>query len=166
METTGRATAGGTRFEEVQYPAWPWVAVALGGSALGGFVAPLGLLGRLGVAGIAAVAAAGMMRVLVVPLRVTVGQDVVEARFGEVIRFRIPVGDIVAAKACTYQPLLDYGGWGIKFGRGGRAYSMGGDQGVQLVLRDGSRILIGSERPDDLARAIDSAAGLDRDLPF
>ncbi len=103
---------------------------------------------------------------LVVPLRVTVRQDEVEARFGEVIRFRIPVADIVSATACTYQPLLDYGGWGIRFGRGGRAYSMGGNQGVQLVLRDSSRILIGSERPDELARAIGSAAALDADIPF
>ena len=166
MERAGDATAGGSRFEEVQYPAWPWVALALGGSALGGFAAPLGWVGRLGAAGITAVAAAAIMRLLGAPLRVTVEPDAVEARFGELTRFRIPVGDIVAASACTYRPLLDYGGWGIRFGRGGRAYSMVGDQGVQLVMRDGSRILIGSQRPEALAGAICRAAGLDDSIPF
>ena len=62
--------------------------------------------------------------------------------------------DIVSCEARTYKPLSEYGGWGIKYGRSGWAYNIIGDRGVQLVLGDGKRILIGSQRADELEKAI------------
>ncbi|MCL6629547.1 MAG: DUF6141 family protein, partial [Armatimonadetes bacterium] len=62
----------------------------------------------------------------------------------------------------TYSPIGEYGGWGIRWGRGGGidnlAYNVSGNQGVQLVLKNGKRILIGSQKPQELAQAIESAA--------
>lgn len=56
----------------------------------------------------------------------------------------------------TYQPIRQFGGWGIR-GRGHqRAYSVTGDRAVELTLNDGQRILIGSQNPQDLALAIES----------
>jgi hypothetical protein len=70
---------------------------------------------------------------------------------------RIAYQDIVQSEAVTYRPLLHYGGWGLRWSPSrGCAYSMSGNQGVQLVLRDGRRVLIGSHQPEELARAIDS----------
>lgn len=70
-----------------------------------------------------------------------------------IIRLR----DIQEAQVRTYRPLKEYGGWGIKgWSRHNMAYNMAGDRGVQLVLRDGRRILVGSQRPEELALAIDS----------
>lgn len=66
----------------------------------------------------------------------------------------IPWNEIASAEPVTYNPILDYGGWGVRFGRNGRAYNVKGSQGVQLVLTDGNRILVGSQQPDELARAI------------
>lgn len=57
---------------------------------------------------------------------------------------------------CKYRPLLEYGGWGIRFGKSGKAYNMRGNKGVQLVFKDGKRLLIGSQRPDELAEAMSS----------
>jgi hypothetical protein len=54
----------------------------------------------------------------------------------------------------TYHPLLEYGGWGIRFGISGKAYSARGNRGVQLVLRSGRRVLIGSQMPESLDAAM------------
>jgi hypothetical protein len=42
------------------------------------------------------------------------------------------------------------------------AYNVRGDRGVQLVLRDGRRVLIGSQRADELAKAIAEAKAVGR----
>jgi hypothetical protein len=60
-----------------------------------------------------------------------------------------------------YSPLKEYWGWGVRFGNGGDiAYAMKGTRGVQLVMQDGSRVLIGSQRPEDLASALTAVASL------
>jgi hypothetical protein len=72
------------------------------------------------------------------------------------INFKIfTVEDLSEHYARTYRPILEYGGWGIRCGwRGGRAYNVSGNKGVQLVLKDGKRLLIGSQRADELAEAL------------
>ena len=56
-----------------------------------------------------------------------------------------------------YRPILEYGGWGIRysFTKKGKAYNISGNKGVQLVLKNGRKLLIGSQRPDELVAAID-----------
>ncbi|WP_455209831.1 DUF6141 family protein [Kaarinaea lacus] len=66
----------------------------------------------------------------------------------------IPFNTIQSCEARTYNPLSEYGGWGIKYGRSGWAYNIIGDRGVQLVLNNGKRILIGSQKAEELANAI------------
>lgn len=75
------------------------------------------------------------------------------------IRYRkITPADLSECYARTYRPLVEYGGWGIRcgFAGGGRAYNMSGNQGVQLIMKDGRKLLIGSQKPDELAGAISS----------
>lgn len=72
-------------------------------------------------------------------------------------RTGIPVGDIGAAKVVEYDALADYGGYGIRSGARGKAYIASGLRAVQLQLRDGRGILIGSQKADELARLIDEA---------
>lgn len=70
----------------------------------------------------------------------------------------IDVADIQEAAVRTYSPLKEYGGWGIKgWSRRNMAYNMSGDRGVQLVLSDGRRVMIGSQRPEELAQALESS---------
>ena len=52
--------------------------------------------------------------------------------------------DIKEAYIREYKPLAEYGGWGIRFGLGGRAYNVSGTIGLQLVFHNGSRVLIGT----------------------
>lgn len=73
---------------------------------------------------------------------------------------RIPVAQIRRAAAVTYRPLRDYGGWGVRMGRKGMAYNVSGNCGVELELIDGRRLLIGSQRAEELARAIEERRSL------
>jgi hypothetical protein len=61
---------------------------------------------------------------------------------------------IQKAEASTYSPLKDYGGWGIRYGRKGKAYNVSGNKGVLLTLRDGKNVLIGSKNHEVLCSAI------------
>lgn len=69
-------------------------------------------------------------------------------------RKRIPLKDIVRCEARTYSPIREYGGWGVRWGKSGRAFNVSGDRGVQLVLSSGKRLLIGSQQAEALAAAI------------
>ncbi len=67
---------------------------------------------------------------------------------------RISAESLAKYEVQTYRPIRDYGGWGIRYGRGGKAYNVSGNRGVMLELSDGQKLLIGSQKPDDLANAI------------
>ena len=58
--------------------------------------------------------------------------------------------DIAKAYVRQYHPIGEYGGWGYRSGTKGKAYNTMGDQGLQLELTDGSRVLIGTQRPREL----------------
>ena len=64
--------------------------------------------------------------------------------------------DIRTCYVRKYRPVVEYGGWGIRYGWGGKgkAYNVRGNMGLQLELRDGSRILFGTQRPDDMGRIL------------
>lgn len=71
---------------------------------------------------------------------------------------KIELEDIIECKVRTYSALKDYGGWGIRYGRMGKAYNVSGNRGVQLKLSDGSRLLFGSQKPEEFATAINSVS--------
>ena len=62
--------------------------------------------------------------------------------------------NIMEAEACTYRPLKDYGGWGIRYGFKGKAYNVSGNKGVMLVFSDQKNVLIGSRDHDTLCSVI------------
>jgi hypothetical protein len=100
---------------------------------------------------------------LLFSMRMTVQVDpkFIRIRFFPLWKKTIALNDVSAFEARTYGPLLEYGGWGIRYGLGnGWAYNVRGNRGVQLELADGKRILIGSQRAEELARAIGEAKRL------
>jgi hypothetical protein len=54
----------------------------------------------------------------------------------------------------TYRPLQEYGGWGNRRGKSGRAYTIKGKQGLQLTLKNGDKILLGTSKPDEISKVI------------
>jgi hypothetical protein len=65
--------------------------------------------------------------------------------------------EIEGVELRRYSPLREYGGWGIRVGQRGWAYNVRGNMGVQLTLRTGERMLIGTQDPSGLLAAIDHA---------
>jgi len=89
-------------------------------------------------------------------LRVLVLRDRVIIDYRPMLRRTIKRESIRRVYVRTYRPIREYGGWGIRIGwSGGRAYNAYGNRGVQLELTDGRKILIGSQRPEDLAAALE-----------
>jgi len=69
-------------------------------------------------------------------------------------RQKVLFQDIKHCEARTYNAVKEYGGWGIRYGRKGKAYNISSNRGVQLSLSNGKLLLIGSQRSEELALAI------------
>jgi len=61
----------------------------------------------------------------------------------------------------TYNPVGDYGGWGIRNGRKGKAYNISGNKGILIRLKSGKTILFGTQRPDAFLHALKKMMGTD-----
>ena len=72
---------------------------------------------------------------------------------------KVEFTNIARYEVRTYRPIRDYGGWGIRWGRKGKAYNVSGNRGLQFELSDGKRLLLGSQKPEELAKALDFALG-------
>jgi hypothetical protein len=76
------------------------------------------------------------------------------------IQKHIPFSEIVDLDPVTYSPLREFGGWGIRFGFGGkRAWTIRGNRAVRLKLRNGKLFYLGSQDPEGLAEQIRMAGG-------
>jgi hypothetical protein len=91
----------------------------------------------------------------VLKLETEVKNDGLYIRFYPLIRKIIRFDEIASCEFRTYHPIKEYGGWGIRYGwKKGKAYNVSGNQGVQLQFTNGKKLLIGSQRPEELAQAI------------
>lgn len=63
--------------------------------------------------------------------------------------------DIQELSVRKYRAIREYGGWGYRFSlRSGRALTIAGDIGMQVVAKNGKKILIGTQKQELLERAI------------
>lgn len=53
-----------------------------------------------------------------------------------------------------YKPIIEFGGWGIRVGTRGKAYTISGNRGVQLYLVGSKPLIIGSRRYFELMETI------------
>lgn len=88
-------------------------------------------------------------------LVVEVRTDALDVHLRPLKRRTVEYSEIERVEPCQYRPIRQYGGWGIRRGRGGWAYSVSGDRGVRLHLMGGQHLLIGSQRDWELAQAIE-----------
>jgi len=49
-----------------------------------------------------------------------------------------------------YDAVKEYGGWGIKNRKNGKAYTVSGDKGLLIYLKTGNRILLGTQKELEL----------------
>jgi hypothetical protein len=72
----------------------------------------------------------------------------------------IPWDQIRGVETRTYRPIRDFGGYGVRWAARGIVYHARGKRGARIVLASGERVLIGSQRADELACAIAEHTGL------
>ncbi|MGB7160793.1 MAG: hypothetical protein WBD40_22200 [Tepidisphaeraceae bacterium] len=97
---------------------------------------------------------------LVLTSKMTVVIDAagVHVRYFPYLRKTFALDDIVAWTARTYDP-MEYGGWGVRGwpARYGWAYNVRGNRGVEVEFKNGNRLMLGSQRAEELAKAIEEA---------
>ncbi|MDD7914376.1 hypothetical protein [Polaribacter ponticola] len=67
--------------------------------------------------------------------------------------------EIKSAKVRTYDPIGEFGGWGLKGGAfwnsgKGKAINVSGDIGIQLELKNNKKLLIGTQKESEVKRVL------------
>jgi hypothetical protein len=71
-------------------------------------------------------------------------------------KFRFfPFSSISKIYVRKYSPLREYGGWGLRYGFGGKAYNIKGNMGFQINFKDSSNLLIGTQKAEELERVLE-----------
>ena len=94
---------------------------------------------------------------MVAKLEVMIDQKGIHFRFFPLIRKTrlISREEIQRYEIRQYKPIIDYGGWGIKKRfKWGRAYNVSGNQGLQLYLKNGRKVLFGTQRSQAMIYAM------------
>jgi hypothetical protein len=131
---------------------WPFLSQVIGGKPVGQSPPPdwLAVLIWLFI-GVGLPALFGQMR-----LFIDVTADQVVIRYRPFSRRVIDIGEIERVQARTYDAIKEYGGWGIRgWSKEKMAYNVGGNRGVELFLRGGQSLMLGSQRADELAEVIE-----------
>ena len=75
-----------------------------------------------------------------------------------------PWEKISKAYVRKYNPIAEYGGWGLRlglFGKG-KAFNVSGNIGLQLEFSNGKKLLIGTKKPEDLKRILEKVPKTDK----
>jgi hypothetical protein len=88
-------------------------------------------------------------------LKTRVYSDRIEIKFFPFINHwkKYPFASIEKMEVIQYNPILDYGGWGIRLG----AYNTSGNKGLKIYYKKKNyrdSILIGTQKPEELAKII------------
>lgn len=87
-------------------------------------------------------------------LETTITRETIAVRYRPFITKwrRITWEEVAQAGVTRYNPLGDYGGWGISTSRRGKAFTIRGNYGLRLTMKVGKPLMIGTQKPDELAR--------------
>ncbi|MBL86550.1 MAG: hypothetical protein CMO82_07820 [Winogradskyella sp.] len=78
------------------------------------------------------------------------------------LKFKLlPWNEIKTANVRTYDAITEFGGWGLKGGAlwnksKGRAINVSGDIGIQLQLKNGKKLLIGTQKKEEAIRVLEA----------
>jgi hypothetical protein len=132
---------------------WPFMQQIIGGKPVGQNPAPDWVVWVLWLLiGLALPLLFGRIR-----LTVEVTAEQVLIRYRPFSHREVALADIQEVQARQYNAVKEYGGWGVKgWSKDKMAYNVSGDWGAELTLKDGRRIMLGSQRAEELAAAIEA----------
>jgi len=97
-------------------------------------------------------------------LKVEISKDSLWFRYPPLIRKWkcIKKEEIVKFEIRKYNPVFEYGGWGIKGTSRNKAYNVSGNIGLQMYLVDGRKILIGTHESHAIEYAMKKMMNIER----
>jgi hypothetical protein len=95
-------------------------------------------------------------------MRAVVTRENIKVRLGLVgwRVLKIQNSEIIAVEIMEFSPLKDFGGYGIRFGKGMFAFYLKGTRGVKITLKNGMKYLIGSDHPEQMEAVIKAVSSL------
>lgn len=97
-------------------------------------------------------------------LETTIKKDGIYVRFFPFhLKFKYYTWDkLTKSFVRQYSPLTEYGGWGLRLGLFGKgtAFNVSGDKGLQLEFIDNKKLLIGTNKPDELTETLNKIGQL------
>ena len=97
-------------------------------------------------------------------LDTTVKMDGIYVRFFPFhLKFKYyPWNSLTKSFVRQYSPLTEYGGWGLRIGLFGKgtAFNVSGDKGLQLEFTNKKKLLIGTNKPDELTETLNKIGQL------
>lgn len=138
------------------------IATGLGRVLILGLLVLFGIMAWTQIAGNAPTSAVVWPLVILALLTALIASLHVKIQVEEDLRVRlwpfparvISFPEITSVAVTQYRPIRDYGGWGLKLGRGGVAYTVSGNLGVKVELANGRHIMIGAKQPAAVCAAI------------
>jgi hypothetical protein len=98
----------------------------------------------------------------VLKLDTEIMEDGIQFSFSPVVGKKLlPWKEVDTVFIRKYNAIMEYGGWGIRNNMGkmkGRALSVSGDMGIQLIMKDGKRLLIGTRKPEEVQAVLTQLA--------
>ncbi|MEP1035162.1 hypothetical protein [Ekhidna sp.] len=141
---------------------WMWylvigiLLVSIGGTAIGLMFNndSEGIAGLI----IAAVVTGGILVLFYTSkLYVTIDQNHLYYRYPPFVNSekKVSKDDVKEIYVRKYKPIAEYGGWGYRFRfKSGRALNVAGDNGLQLRMQNNKRLLIGTQKPNEMRLAV------------
>lgn len=89
-------------------------------------------------------------------LKTTVTKDRINFRFYpfHLKEQEYSLSDIEKMEVVKYNPIGEYGGWGIRGIGNNKAFNVKGSQGLKIHFKNGSKILLGTQKPQELQKVI------------
>ncbi len=92
-----------------------------------------------------------------VKMNTEIDEQGININYSHFYKRKILFNEIAEAYVRKYRPIIEYGGWGLKgWKKSNRAYNIRGDKGLQLELLNSDRVLIGTQKPEELAKIIEN----------
>ena len=91
-------------------------------------------------------------------LRTRVTSDGIYIRFYPIHKkwLFLSLNELMKFEKTEYRPILEYGGWGIRMGKHGKAYNISGNMGIRFSLSSDKGLLVGTQKADEFENALEN----------
>ncbi len=85
-------------------------------------------------------------------LEIIINEDRLYYKFRPFINRIISKNKMKYIQVIHYDPVSEYGGWGIRYGKNGWAYTIEGDYAIKIITSLNKTILIGTSNPEKVSK--------------